>query len=137
MQEPIKILGVLPEEMGTPRSDGTRGSALYDVPLRLSRKPSMVWTQLFEEKWVNPPCPFTAHHFAVRCRVDGDRIILHRTTIEDVDKVHRPVLKAVLDVVNVLAPQQEAQESREQQLRQEKANKERNARIARAKEVKF
>ena len=34
---PIEIVGVITDEVGSPRNDGGRGSALYAVPIRLSR----------------------------------------------------------------------------------------------------
>ena len=36
--EPVSIVGVIVDEVTHPRMDGTRGSALYAVPFRLSRR---------------------------------------------------------------------------------------------------
>ena len=38
--EPIRILGVITDQITIPTMDGTRGCALYKIPFRLSRKPS-------------------------------------------------------------------------------------------------
>ena len=34
---PIKIQGVIVDEVSEPKDDGTRGSALYKIPFKLSR----------------------------------------------------------------------------------------------------
>lgn len=47
MSEPIKIKGVVKEDVGRPRNDGTPGSGLYEVPLQLSDLPSHRWAELF------------------------------------------------------------------------------------------
>ena len=52
---PIRILGVVVDEVTAPRLDGTAGSALYRVPFRLSRRPSPAWARLFESTWVRIP----------------------------------------------------------------------------------
>src|SRR5207249_9211084 len=36
-EEPIRILNVIVDEVTSPRLDGTPGSALYAIPLRLNR----------------------------------------------------------------------------------------------------
>ena len=36
----VKLVGIVHEGVGRPRNDGTRGSALYAVPFRLSRTPT-------------------------------------------------------------------------------------------------
>lgn len=97
--EPIRILGVIAEEVGRPRNDGTRGSALYEVPLRLSRRPSDDWAELFVQTWNRPPV-FTTRHRPGIARVEGDRVILDGTTLEEVKEVHRETLKAVIERVN-------------------------------------
>ena len=53
--EPIRIVGIIADDVGEPRNDGTRGSALYAVPFRLSRRASGEWTQVFERVWNRPP----------------------------------------------------------------------------------
>ena len=99
MDAPIQILGVVTEEMRTPRNDGTRGSALYDVPIQLSRIPSPTWARLFEKTWDHPPA-FTSRHRPGICRVIEDRIILKGTTVEEVSNTHAVTLKGVLGEVN-------------------------------------
>jgi hypothetical protein len=97
--EPIKIVGVLTDEVTEPRNDGTRGSALYSIPLRLNRTPLPEWSKLFVSTWDHPPEWTTSHRPGI-ARVHGDRIVLAGTTIEEVQKTHRKTLKVVVDTVN-------------------------------------
>lgn len=66
--EPIRIIRVATEKLGQPRNDGTRGSALYAVPLELSRKPGSDWADLFVKTWDRPP-RFTSMHRPVIAQV--------------------------------------------------------------------
>ena len=59
--EPIKIVGVLADEVGKPLNDGTQGSALYAVPFKLSRAPTHEWSDLFVRTWDRPPRWTTSH----------------------------------------------------------------------------
>lgn len=97
--DPIKIEGVLLDEVGQPKNDGTRGSALYVVPFKLSRVPPPEWADLFVTTWDNPP-QFSTQHRPGIAKVRGDRIILTRTTIEEVQEAHRDTLKLVVDTIN-------------------------------------
>jgi hypothetical protein len=97
--DPIRILGIAVNEVGEPRNDGTRGSALYEVPFKLSRRPPDGWAELFIPTWDHPP-RWTTSHRPGTARVIGDRIVLTRTTIEEVQQTHRETLKLVVDTVN-------------------------------------
>jgi len=96
---PIKIEGVLADEAGRPKNDGTRGSALYAIPFKLNWIPSDEWGELFLQTWCRPP-RFTTSHRPSIARVRGDRIILDGTTIEEVRDTHRATLQLVVDTVN-------------------------------------
>jgi len=100
-KDPVKIVGVITDQVGVPRNDGTRGSALYEVPFQLSRRPSDLWIDLFLKNWDFPP-RFTSMHRPGIARVSGDRIILDWTTIDEVEKYHLETLKVVIDHVNEL-----------------------------------
>jgi hypothetical protein len=108
-EEPVQIIGIVEGEVGRPRNDGTAGSALYPVSLRLSRTPSRVWAELFVETWNRPP-QFTSRHRPGIASVVGDRIVLARTTIEELEEVHRETLRHVLARVNEEAARIEASE---------------------------
>ena len=59
--EPIRILNIIASEVGTPRNDGTRGSALYAVPFQLSHRPTAAWAEHFVRTWDRPPSWSTRH----------------------------------------------------------------------------
>ena len=87
----ISIEGIITDEVTLPSNDGTRGSALYKVPFRLSQNPSSEWKQLFISAWNSPPS-FTTMHRPGIASVVGDKIILDGTTIEEVRDYHRDTL---------------------------------------------
>jgi hypothetical protein len=130
--EPIRILNIIASEVGTPRNDGTRGSALYAVPFQLSRRPSAEWAEHFVRTWDRPPSSSTKHRPGI-AHIDGDRLILERTTVEEVADVHRDTLKAVLEKVNQDIAEHEHQERqlaerRAEELHQHKKTVEETAR---------
>ena len=96
---PLSLVEVLTEEVGTPRNDGTPGSALYTVPLRMNRQPTSDEAALLRESWDRPPS-FTSMHRPGILRVSGDRLVLDGTTIEEVERYHAATLKVVLEEVN-------------------------------------
>src|SRR5208282_1107201 len=103
-QEQIKIVGVIAEDVGVPRNDRSPGSALYEVPFQLSRQPSETWAEFFVDAW-NRPSQFTSMHRPGIARVEGDRIILDGTTIEEVERYHLKTLKLAVERANELAAQ--------------------------------
>lgn len=114
--EDIKIIGIVTNEITLPKNDGTRGSALYSIPFRLSRKPSNMWSELFVKNWKYPP-RFTTMHRPGIARVYSDKIILDGTTIEEVKKYHRDTLILCVEKTN----QEEKQFIKKQeQLKREK-----------------
>ncbi|HEV8546867.1 MAG TPA: toll/interleukin-1 receptor domain-containing protein, partial [Candidatus Limnocylindrales bacterium] len=97
--EPIKILGIDEPNVGRPRNDGSRGSALYKVPLRLNRRPSPLWAEAFRSVWDRPP-QFTTMHRPGIASVSGDRIILDGTTVDEIERYHAETLRHVIREVN-------------------------------------
>lgn len=95
----IKIVRLVEEEVGKPRNDGTRGSALYSVPFDLSAEPPHEWGQIFVSSWDHPP-QFSSMHRPGIARVTGDRIVLMRTTVEEVEQYHQETLLLALDETN-------------------------------------
>lgn len=116
--EPIRIVAVVIDEIGTPRGDGTRGSALYTVPFRLSSRPPREWSELFVRSWDHPP-RFTTLHRPGIASVRGDRIILEGTTVEEIENCHRETLLLATAEANRLYQEfdarRRAQEERERQ----------------------
>jgi len=97
--EPIHILGIITDEVTVPKMDGTRGSALYEIPFRLSKVPSYLWSQIFIATWNSPP-QFTSMHRPGIASVYNDKIILDGTTIEEVRDYHRETLILCVEIAN-------------------------------------
>jgi len=97
--DPVEIVGVAVDEVTEPRDDGTAGSALYRVPFRLSRPVSGTWASIFAEVWDSPP-EFTLMHRYGDVEVYGDRIVLTRTTIDEVQEYHRRTLELCVRETN-------------------------------------
>lgn len=116
----IEILEVLADGVTSPKKDGSRGSALYEIPFRLNRVLSQLWEELFIRNWNSPP-RFTSMHRIGIARVIGDKVILKGTTIEEVKKYHRDTLKLCIDKSN--------QEEKEILLRDEQRREKENERI--------
>lgn len=108
---PITIKGIIVDAVTHPRNDGTQGSALYKVPFQLSTCPSREWARLFVETWNHPP-RFTTMHRPGIARVEGNRVILDGTTMEEIEKYHRETLQHVLARVNEIAGRLEEEKQR-------------------------
>jgi hypothetical protein len=129
-EEPIHIVGIVEEGVGQPRNDGTPGSALYRIPLRLSRRPSSTWARHFIETWNHPP-RFTTMHRPGIATVSGDTIILDGSTMEELERYHVESLRHVLDKVNQDIAAYELQE----RARAEREERERREREKKVREV--
>ena len=112
--EPIRILGVIVDKVGEPRMDGTEGSALYNVPVRLSRSASALWAEAFNRVWNRPP-RFTSMHRPGIARASGDRINLNGTTIEEVQQYHRDTLVLCVKETNRLVDEFNENKRREEE----------------------
>lgn len=113
--EPVEIEGVIADQVGQPRNDGTPGCGLYRVPVRLSRRVSYDEAQYLVHLWDHPP-QFTTMHRAGIAQVSGDVFTLDGTTVEEVRDVHARTLSLIVgrfnDEVPKLVAQQEAREER-------------------------
>ncbi|HEX7165420.1 MAG TPA: hypothetical protein VF230_00435 [Acidimicrobiales bacterium] len=101
--EPLDIVGIVADEVGSPRNDGSRGSALYRVPIRLSRSVTGEEAALLRSLWDNPPS-FTTMHRPGIARVSGNRFVLDGTTIDEVGTYHAATLRGVVDRFNKVVP---------------------------------
>jgi hypothetical protein len=72
---------------------------LYPVPFKLNYAPPHEWGQFFVRAWNSPP-EFTTRHRPGTAQVAHDRIVLGRTTVEEVKDVHLKTLKLCVDVAN-------------------------------------
>jgi len=97
--EDIFIEGIIVDDVTLPKNDGTRGSALYSVPFRLSKMPSGLWESFFLEAWRHPQ-EFTTMHRSSIASVYGRKIILNGTTLEEIDKYHKKTLISAVRKAN-------------------------------------
>lgn len=116
--EDIKILGIITDEVTVPKNDGTRGSALYKIPFKLSKKPSDIWKKIFVATWNMPPS-FTSMHRPKIASVYGDTIYLDGTTIEEVRDYHRKTLLLCVEEANKREKQILAEEERRRKRQEE------------------
>lgn len=134
--EPIRIIGVVVDEVTTPRNDGTRGNALYRIPFQLSRRPTHEWAERFIPHWNHPPQWTTMHRPGI-ASVGSDRIYLDGTTMEEVERYHRHTLKLAIQETNREIAEHEAQQrvaaARAREQREEHERAVRNA----AQRLKF
>ncbi len=112
-KEPIRITGILVDHVGTPKNDGTQGSALYAVPFQLSRRPSSDWAQVFVHKWDSPPEWTTMHRPGI-ARVEDNAIVLDGTTVEEIEKYHRKTLILAVNETNRIIEEHEARKRRDE-----------------------
>jgi hypothetical protein len=124
--EPIQIIGIIDNQVGTPRNDGTPGSALYKIPFRLSHRPPREWIEIFLHLWDNPPRYTTMHRPGI-ASVFSDTIALDGTTMGEVRDYHKDTLifcvqeanKAYIEFHN---RQKQADERKQEQIRENKQN---------------
>ena len=114
--EPLSIKGIDSHHVGTPRNNGTAGSALYAVPIELNRRATPREATLLQQIWDRPP-QFTLMHRTGICSVSGNIVTLDGTTIEEVRDYHAETLRLVVDAVNV----HEAEAVRQDELREKDA----------------
>ena len=118
-ETPIRILGIITDEVTMPKLDGTRGSALYRIPFQLSSTPSALWSKIFVNTWNSPP-RFTTMHRPRIASVYGSKIFLDGTTIEEVRDYHRETLLLCVDEANKKEKQIIEEEDRQRELQRKK-----------------
>jgi hypothetical protein len=96
---PLKITGIIVDEVTEPTMDGSPGSSLYRIPFGLSRTPSRLWVDLFISEW-DHPMQYTSMHRPGIARVAGNKIILDGTTVEEVKAYHRATLLLSVEQAN-------------------------------------
>ena len=133
--DPIRIVDVVTDEVTMPAGDGLGGS-LYAVPLRLSRRPSALWAELFVETWDRPPRFSTMHRPGI-ARIIGDRIVLDGTTIDEIEKYHRDTLVLCVKVANEREAESLRARRNEEERRQRRAADHRRQVEEKAKKLSF
>lgn len=130
----VRMTGIDTNSMTSPRNDGTPGSALYRVPITLSATPDRTWGELFVGHWDRPSSWSTMHRPGI-ASVQGDRIVLNGTTIEEVEQVHLATLKYAVNAANsdrrLMAQREQAQrdQAAEQRRAQEQAARDAASRL--------
>lgn len=129
--QPVQMRGVDLNGVTTPRNDGTKGSALYRVPITLEPQPDYQWSQLLVHHF-NHPSSWTTMHRPGIASVFGDRIILDGTTMEEIERYHFATLKLAVAAANADRKQAAEQEvaARKTALEAAEAHRTTNADIA-------
>lgn len=127
----MHIVGIITDEVTLPKNDGTRGSALYSIPFRLSGYPDAKWSEYFIHCW-NYPASFTTMHRPGIASVQGNKIVLNGTTIDEVQQYHRKTLVAAVNKANEMFDQynQKILQEKERQRKLEEDHKKRITDIA-------
>jgi hypothetical protein len=115
----VQIMGILADEVTTPSMDGSPGSALYTIPIKLSSSPSSKWVDVFIQIWNNPPRFSTMHRPGI-ARVSGNQIILDGTTIEEVRDYHRDTLVLCVDKANEIVEELRNNDQKAKELEQKR-----------------
>ena len=84
---PLSIDGVDTDNVGQPSNDGSPGSSLYEVPIKLNRTPSAREAQLLVHFW-DHPSQFSTMHRPGIARVSGSSLVLGKTTMNEVKQYH-------------------------------------------------
>jgi hypothetical protein len=134
--EPVRIVGVIADGVTEPKNDGTRGSALYSVPFRLSKPISHDWASVFERVWNSPP-RFTTMHRPGIAHARGNRIVLNGTTIDEVQRVHRETLILCVKETNRLIAEHEERRRAERDHRERVADEHRRHVQDAARKIRF
>lgn len=95
----IKIMNIISEKVTLPKMDGTRGSALYNIPFQMNEVPTSRWSEYFIHFWNTPPT-FTLMHRPKIASIVRDVIWLKGTTIDEVKKYHRDTLVLAINEAN-------------------------------------
>ncbi|MEP6635733.1 MAG: hypothetical protein ABJB97_03340 [Acidobacteriota bacterium] len=96
---PVRMVGVVTAEVGTPRNDGSPGSSLYKIPIKIEPSPAHEWGRFFAEAF-DHPSQYTSMHRPGIASVSGDRIVLDGTTMEELEKTQMATLKLAVAQAN-------------------------------------
>ena len=134
--EPLKIEGIVADEVTEPTLDGTPGSGLYKIPFKLNKTPSDVWEEFFLNEWDHPP-RFTLMHRPGIASVYGNKIILDGTTIDEVKRYHRDTLVLCVEEANKKEQEYLRKLNAEEERRRQKTEQHKNQIIKTIDEIEF
>jgi hypothetical protein len=132
-RDKLKAMDVVVEEVGQPLSDLSKGSGLYEVPIRLNRRPTEQEERLLLQAWNRPG---SRMHRPGAAKVYADRFVIN-ATIEEVRDYHAETLKEVIERVNQLLDLLAEKEARQREAQTEEADKHRAHVEEVAKEIDF
>jgi hypothetical protein len=87
----IKINGIIINEVFSPKKADLLDKTLFNVPFKLSRKPSSQWEKAFMSVVNNSTHSKSINLPQIAC-IQGDMIILNGVKIEDIETHHRSTL---------------------------------------------
>ena len=97
---PVRMVGVITSEVSLPRNDGSPGSGLYKIPIKIEpAPPDDDWRRLFVEAFDFPSIHDGGHRPGI-ASVYNERIILDGTTMEELETTHLKTLKAAVAQAN-------------------------------------
>ena len=131
----IKILGIVAEEVTSPTNDGSDGSALYTVPLLLSREPSAKWAEFFMESWNVYQGSMVSRHTG-EISIIGDKMHIRDINLDYIED-NKEALKEHVDAVSRKEREHEFKKSMQEEERQKREKERREHVEKRAKEIKF
>jgi hypothetical protein len=131
--EKLKAMDVVVEEVGQPLSDLSMGSGLYEVPIRLNRRPTAQEERLLLQAWNRPR---STMHRPGAAKVYADRFVIN-ATIEEVRDYHAETLKEVIERVNQLLELLAEKEATQRKAQTEEAEKHRAHVEEVAKDIHF
>jgi len=98
-QGSLDILGVDTDNVGQPANDGSSGSALYRVPIKLNRAPSAREAEMLVYYW-DHPSEFTMMHRPGIAYVSGRSLVLDGTTVDEVKQYHAKTVRLAVEATN-------------------------------------
>jgi len=134
--DPLDIVGVDTDNVSTPSNDGSAGSSLYEVPIRLNRRPTPREADLIVRHW-DQPSQWTTMHRPGIASVSGDRVVLSGTTIEEVRRYHAKTLRLAVDATNADEPRLKAQEAERRRVEDDRAAAHRRSVFETTAEITF
>ena len=96
---PLDIVGVDADHVGQPKNDGSPGSGLYRVPIKLSRVPTAREAELLVHYWDHPSSWTTMHRPGI-AYVSGSSFVLDGTTVDEVKQYHAKTVRLAVDAAN-------------------------------------
>ena len=96
---PIKVEGFFQSDIGHPKNDGTPGSGLYSVPIKLSAAPPREWIDTFIEAFDGLEKYDSGHRQGI-ASISQNRLTLNGTTMEEIESSHQRTIQLAMERAN-------------------------------------